>query len=122
MTPFIREVRQDPLASQSFAPIGKLTNFDALMNAGLNVPGSLTQRIGGESGKKRDPFAVRYLQLKKNYTSNHLASAIIAIDERNKGLAFALPSLPRKFNRIEICFDNLLSLPTKTFRNCYQFR
>ena len=37
----------------------KVTNFDALMNAGLNVPGSLTRRIGAKSEGKEAAASTR---------------------------------------------------------------
>lgn len=61
------------------------------MNAGLNVPASLTRRIGAKSEEKELAVSpVGYRRLKKNYTGNHLAARIIAIDERHEGLTFAL--------------------------------
>lgn len=59
-----------------FRRAAKVTNFDALMNAGLNVPGSLT-RLGSArkaKEKRRLPQPVGYSWLKKNYTGNHPCS------------------------------------------------
>lgn len=73
----------------------EITNFRALTNVGLNVPGTLTRQVGVESERKgaiASPGNIGYCRLKRNYTGNRVAAEIIAIDERNKGLTFAPPA------------------------------
>lgn len=57
--------------------LAEITNFDALMNAGLNVPRLINLADHGARKAKEEAGHV-----KKNYTGNHLQAWIIAIDEQ----------------------------------------